>query len=602
MSWGGVWIGLFALGIGTAAIATQPEPAPPPSEPSWRGSVLTDQWRPIPHNLALDVPSPITQDTEIQRVTLKEAIGIALENNPGIAARRLEPARVGTNVLGAQSEFDPSLGGDLNYSNTTTPNANGLNSTPTSVVNDRYANFHLSKLLRTGTLFQTNFLNDRLDNNASFVSLRPQYHPELGFSVLQPLLRDFGWDFSYLVVRVAEKESDSAVYLYEADLANFVDRVIRAYWGVVGQRETLQASREAKQLADRTVEENEARVRVGLFPPVAVLEAQADAASRENDVIAAENNLAVARQQLAQLCFYRPAGTFVPRTLEPADEAELEEVHANVDETLTAALHDRPEITASALGVDARQVNERIASNGLLPRLDLVGGYSVNGLSGPAQVGSLPFISPTNLNGTVPGVSCDKTPIFMQDGTSLFNCTRALPPSSFAGSQTDAYGTRPQHGGLLSGDFNTYSFGVRLTVPFDNAAAQSVHSRSQIELDQAQLNHRQLLSDVTLEVRQAVADVVSSRQRIDSARVASNLAEENLRNQEKRHEVGMATTKDLLDFQTRLTEARLAEVTAKYQYNIAVAEWRRAHGHLLDHYQIVVDHPGTHNVPWFARF
>src|SRR5262249_28276536 len=157
----------------------------------------------------------------------------------------------------------------------------------------------------------------------------------------------------------------------------------------------------------------------------------------------------------------------------------------------------------------------------------------------------------------------------------IYQCQRPLPPSSFAGSRTDAYGTRAQHGGLLSGDFNTYSFGVRFTVPFDNAAAQSAHSRSQIELDQAELNHRQLLSDVTLEVRQAVPDLLSSRQRIDSARVASNLAEENLRNQEKRHDVGMATTKDLLDFQTRLTEARLAEVTAKYQYNIAVAEWRR---------------------------
>jgi outer membrane protein TolC len=531
-------------------------------------------------------------------VTLKEAIAIALENNPGIAARRLEPARIGTNVLGAQSEFDPSLGTDLNYSKTTTPNANGLNTTETSVVDDRYANFHLGKLLRSGAQLQGNFLNDRLDNNASFVSLRPQYHPELGFSIVQPLLRDFGWDFTYLVVRVAEKEADSSVYLYEADLANFVQQVIQAYWRVVGARETLVASQEAKALADRTVEENQARVRVGLLPPVAVLEAQADAAQRGTEVINAENDLAVARQQLAQLCYYRPAGTFVPRTLEPAEEAAPEEVQAEIDGTLAIALVERPEIVASALGVDAKQINERIASNGLLPRLDLVGGYSVNGLSGRAQVGSLPFISPVDLtnNPNFPGTTCTKI------GDGVFQCNRPLPPSQFAGSRADAYGANGAHGGLLSNDFNTYSFGVKLTVPFDNAAARSAHTRSQIELDQAELNHRQLLSDVTLEVRQTVSDVVSSHQRIESARVARELAEENLRNQEKRHEVGMATTKDLLDFQTRLTEARLAEVTAKYQYNIAVAAWRRAQGRLLEHYQIVVEHPGEHGTPWFARF
>jgi outer membrane protein TolC len=395
---------------------------------------------------------------------------------------------------------------------------------------------------------------------------------------------------------VAEKEADSSVYLYEADLANFVQQVIQAYWRVVGARETLVASQEAKALADRTVEENQARVRVGLLPPVAVLEAQADAAQRGTEVINAENDLAVARQQLAQLCYYRPAGTFVPRTLEPAEDAAPEEVEADVDRTLPIALVERPEIVASALGVDAKQINERVASNGLLPRLDLVGGYSVNGLSGPAQIGSLPFISPVNVNNTLPGVHC------MPITNDLFQCTRALPPSQFSGSRADAYGANGAHGGLLSGDFNTYSFGVRLTVPLDNAAARSAHTRSQIELDQAELNHRQLLSDVTLEVRQTVSDVVSSHQRIESARVARELAEENLRNQEKRHEVGMATTKDLLDFQTRLTEARLAEVTAKYQYNIAVAAWRRAQGRLLVHYQIVVEHPGAHGTPWFARF
>jgi len=64
----------------------------------------------------------------------------------------------------------------------------------------------------------------------------------------------------------------------------------------------------------------------------------------------------------------------------------------------------------------------------------------------------------------------------------------------------------------------------------------------------------------------------------------------------------MATTKDLLDFQTRLTEARFAEVTAKFEHNIAVAAWRRAEGRLLDQYHIVVEHPGKRSTPWFARF
>ena len=139
-------------------------------------------------------------------------------------------------------------------------------------------------------------------------------------------------------------------------------------------------------------------------------------------------------------------------------------------------------------------------------------------------------------------------------------------------------------------------------MPLSNALARSQYAESTIARSQAELNHRQLLSQVTLEVRQSVADLSSSRQRIDTTRVARELAEENLRNQEKRHDVGMATTKDLLDFQTRLTTARAAEVQAKIDCMIAVARWRRAQGELLQHYQIVLDRPGRRGVPWFARF
>jgi outer membrane protein TolC len=588
----GWWIAALVMLSGPPIVhATEPAAAP-----SWRGAVWPDQWRSIARSAALDVPSPITRDEETQRVTLREAIAIALENNPGIAARRLEPGRSDATVLQAQSEFDPTLAGELSYARSVTPNASALSDVPTNVVEDRYVNTHLSKLFRSGTQLQLDFLNDRLDQNASYISLRPQYRPELRFSLVQPLLRDFGWDFTYLVVRVTEKRADAAMFAYEADLANFVERVIRTYWRVVGARENVEVRREAKALADRTVEENEARVRVGLFAPVAVLEAKADATRRADQLISAENDLAVSTQQLAQLCFFRPASTFVPRTLEPAEEATPEDVRPDVDATLATALAERPEIAASSLGVEAQQVNERIASNGLLPRLDVVGGYGVNGLSGPSQVGSVTFISAVDV-GTV-----DTTTRCTLLGPSVYECKRLLPPSQLGGSQRDAYGSRGDRGGMFSGDYDTYSFGLRLSVPLDNAAARSAHQRSQIELDQAELNHRELLSQVTLEVRQAVADVTSSRQRIDTARVARELAEENLRNQEKRHEVGMATTKDLLDFQTRLTEARFAEVTAKFEHNIAVAAWRRAQGRLLSQYHIVIERPGERRTPWFARF
>ena len=591
---------LLMLGVLiVAAGARATEPGPAPAGPSWRGAVLPEQWQPIPTSPALAVPRPVTRDDEIQRVTLKETIALALENNPRIAARRLEPARVGTTVLEAQSIFDPALGGELQYSRSVTPNANQLSGTLTSVVDDRFARGNLSKLLRSSTQVVVDFDHERLDNNARFFQLRPQYDAALTLSVVQPLLRDFGWDFSYLVVRVAERNADASVYLYEAELADFVTLVIAAYWRVVAAREAVAVQEESKALADRTVTENEARVRVGLFAPVAVLEAQADAKLREEQLIIANNNLAVARQELAQLTFFRPNSTFVPRTLEPVDEAAVsEEIDVDLDRSLDTALADRPEIIASAHGVEARLIQERIASNALLPRLDLVGSYGVNGLAGRSTPVTQQFISPVDVSATQPDTTCT----FI--APEVYICSRRQRESPLQGGGSDVYTTRgTPRGGMFSGDFETYSFGLRLTVPFDNALAKAQHTRSRIETNQAEFNHRELLSQVTLEVRRTTADLVAARQRIDTSRVASDLAAENLRNQEKRHEVGMATTKDLLDFQSRLTEARFAWVQAMLDYNVAVARWRRAQGGLLAHYQIVVERPGSkHMTPWFARF
>jgi outer membrane protein TolC len=572
-----------------------------PGETPWRAGEWVRQWQPgVPESDALRVPQPITHDEKVQEVSLKEAIALALASNPGIAARRLEPFGRAEAVLGAQAVFDPVFAGEVEQHHSKTPNASSLAGTRTLKIDDRTANFHLFKTFRTGTIATIDSLNERLDNNALFNQLRPQYTPSLNFSLVQPLLRDFGWDFTYLVVRVAERNADAALYEYEAALADFVGEVIVAYWNVVRARETLEVQRESLALARRTVEENDARVKVGLLPPVASLEAQADAKSREADVITAENDLAIARQQLAQLAFYRPDGTFVPRTLEPIEEAVPEEVRPDLDDTLATALAERPEIHASAHGVEAQQLNTKIAGNQLLPRVDLVGGYGVNSLSGRVRQVNTPQtvviegpLDPA-LQRLINQGRCSLIPTTNNRERYLCLVPRSGP--TFAGGRSEAYDR------LTTNEFKSYSFGLQFQVPLSNAAARSQYAQTRIARDQAELNHRELLSQVTLEVRQAISDVTTGRQRIDATRIARELAEENLKNQQKRHEVGMATTKDLLDFQTRLTSARAAEVAAKVDQAIAVARWRRAQGRLLSFYQVMVEHPGKRSAPWFARF
>src|SRR5205814_759810 len=154
--------------------------------------------------------------------------------------------------------------------------------------------------------------------------LRPQYKPVFELSVVQPLLQNFGWDFSYLVVRVAEQTAEASFYTYKAQLTDFVELVIEAYWNIVGARANLAVQRASKALADRS------------------------------------------------------------------------------------------EIQPSAHGVTAQMLNERIAGNALLPRLDLVGSYGQNGLSGTNRPFARPstILSQTDLTNSsqFPGAKCEQLP------------------------------------------------------------------------------------------------------------------------------------------------------------------------------------------------
>lgn len=523
--------------------------------------VFIHQWR--YREPALVMPDSRSAEREVARLTLAEAVHEALDHNPGVASQRLTPLRQREEIRKAEAIFDPVFSLTFNKDRREAPNSSALAAVRVNVTTNVNGDVALKKKLRTGADFAIDFTNNRLVSNAAFQGLVPQYRPELVFSLTQPLLRNFGANFAYLLVDITSITSEAARYTYRAQLADFVKRVIEAYWTVVFARENLAVQRQSLELARQTLRDNRERVRVGLLAPVAVKEAESEAAAREEQVIVAENALDVAERTLRQFVYLRRGDTFVPQQIEPIEEPRTTRVAVDADAALTTALAQRPEVTAQNLDVRSKNLTARVRENQLLPRLDFVGNVGLNGLGGDAV--------PTQFAGQT-------------------------VQSSFSGS----YGRALDR--LTTGDFYSYKAGVELEIPLGNAAAKADYAQAKIDASQAELNRRQLLSDVTLEVGKAVNDVVTNMKRIESARVARELAEENLRNQQKRLAVGMATTKDILDFQDKLTSARGTEVQAATDYNVSLAELARAEGTLLDKYSVVIEVPGERFVPWWARF
>jgi outer membrane protein len=523
-----------------------------------------------------EVPTSPIPDAQVSglrtapaRLTLREAVLTAIKNNPGIIADSLTPVATGTDIEAAYAEFDPIFETGFDISRTAAPSASritaGLDDVePRVSETNRNWDFSLAKKMRSGGVLDLDFLNNRFTSDAVIFAgtplylLSPQYQPQLVATLNQPLLRDFGLYFTSLRIRLAETSTDASIERYRAGVANFILSVVTNYWAVVGLEERLEVLRGSLELAEKTVRDNRTRVDVGVLPPVAVLESEAEEARRKEDVIVATNDLAQAKRRLRQQVYLPGENPFFPQVVEPVDRPEREAIQVDTEEAVRVAIENRPEIQAARLTIKGSQLNVALNDNQLLPRVDFVGSVGLNSLSG------------TN--------------------------TDPANPAPFQGDYGDALNRLPD------GRYYSWLAGVRIEVPIGNAGAKSQSERARVEQQQAYDRYRQTVSEVSLEVGQSAGDVTSDMERIGTTRIGRELSEENLRNQTKRYEVGMVTTTDLLQFQNDLAAASVAEIQALIEYNISRTEFERAQGTLLSRFNVEVSPRGPAETPWWARF
>lgn len=559
------WIfSMLALAAATSGPATAAEPTADSLEelPSVF-EALSGQWS------TQDVLPPLesaerlrSRDDSVERLSLREAVATALENNPGIAVERLGPRYARAEVARAYAIFDPELRLFGELERTIEPTGSAL--AGAEVVRTRSHDFGASvqKLIRTGARLKIDYESNEFRQNSTFLGLRPQYKPELTFSISQPLLRNFGLGLTVLLIRSAEASSGAAYYEYRTKVTTLIRSVVESYWAVVRAREDVKAEEEGLQLARTLEKENDARVRAGVLPPIAVKEAAAESAAREERVIVAANRLTIATERLRLLLQRNPQDAFLPRTIDPSEAPDVRAVETDEQKILESAIGSRPELLRARYEIQNRQLLTRLQRNNLLPSLDLGASYGLNGLAGRG----------------VPQIDF---------------ATGEAATTKFTGDYEKALDR------MFSDRYNSYTAGLTLSVPIGNTAAESEMVQSQIDLRRSELAYRQMLSDVTLEVRQAIADVAANSKRITATRLARELAAENLEQQKKRHDVGLATTKDILDFQEKLTSARAAETAALIDYNVSIATLRQSEGTLLEQFDVVIESlPPNPNSIW----
>jgi outer membrane protein TolC len=579
--------------------ATQPEVDPLEVElidevPNY-AEVLVSQWSP---SLRLDDVEigrsgknfgRLTTTQPEQKITLREAVALALTNNTTLKVRRLDPIAGKVGVRQARSVFDPELYAEAakfrraNPFSTLSALTSGSGTDlpvdgggagvapPDRPVNpSKYFSQEVTwsagvrKTLLSGGLLSLDWTNNRQSSTATAVNLVvPQYVTTLDVSLNQPLLRDFGWRYSLLLVDLAQNTEEAAFYQYKAATADVALEVERAYWLLVLTIENVKVGEQGLDLARETLRDNEGRFNVGALPRTAVLEAQAELARREAILVRLRNQQRLAADRLRSLINYNPADSKEIIVAGAADEPKVVPYEIDLRRSLEMAEMNRPELVVARLDVKGNRILRKVAENQVLPRLDLIGSIGLNGLGGRDTRSASDFSQPN------PQI--------------LGGYDRSLEL-------------------LTDGRFYQYRVGARLEIPINNAAAKASYAQARVDTERAWLSLHEVEESVTLEVKQAVTNMESEIEGLPAVRVARELAEENLRNQQARYEVGLATTKDLLDFQEKMLQARASEVEAVTGYNVALADLQRAEGTLLEERRILLQRPELEAAPWWARF
>lgn len=126
---------------------------------------------------------------------------------------------------------------------------------------------------------------------------------------------------------------------------------------------------------------------------------------------------------------------------------------------------------------------------------------------------------------------------------------------------------------------DTYFIGGQLTWTFWEWGA-TYHKVKSVEADLAKAVEGLGLArdSITLDVTKAYLDLKQARSSIEANRVAIQASEEALRVVTKRYDASTATSVEVLDAQSALTQARAAYEVALYNYYTALANLKRAVG------------------------
>ena len=508
--------------------------------------------------LALPAPPVAAQDPADADpgvpLGLAEALRTALANNLDLVIARRDPQIAEAGIDVQKAAFDPVLGvtaefarndvdETISYSTLVDDEIVVVEEDDDSTTDSPLVGVSWAQSLKFGGRYDVTVRALESDTSPSIgfdqttgfiVQSDPLYQQgSLALNFEMPLLRGFGTEVTTADIVLARSGLEISQEDLRLQAQSTLQSVENAYWDLLASIEALRVARESLSLAQDLLALNRKKVEVGTLAPIEITQAEAGVASREESVILAETAVENAEDELRQLLAVPKGDPSWFRRIVPTDRPEYREMDLDSDALLAKALERRPEIVTARKRLQDAELSERVAKNAV--KHDLTLGASV----GPTR---------SDYDVRLSYINQDLLP---QDAKTTM-------------------------------DELDWRIGLTYGIPVFNRAAKANYAVATLNREKSELGVQSVEQTIRVDVRRAVRSVDSGVKRVAAARANTVLQRRTLEAEQKKFDNGMSTSFEVLQIQTDLLNAQVAEIRAILDYTKALADLERAKGTLLE--------------------
>ena len=464
---------------------------------------------------------------ETLRLTLDDAVRRAIASNPDLAVVKIgtevEAARVGE----SRSAFVPQLSSSIGRSSSATPPSTLLLGQRGVDVDDWFSSTGVRQRLPWGSgTWSVSYDTARTATNSPFSSFDPSLQSGFQISFSQPLLRDRAIDAARQQYLISKRNEQSADLRYRESEVQAIAAVKQAYWTLKATLANVDVQQRSLDLAKQLARDTKVRVDAGQNPPLDLVQAEAEAAQRRENLIRARATAEDAEDALRRLIADPADPGFWQIHLDPVESPTPSGVMPDIDAAVMKALGERYDLARAGHDLENAQTTVKFLDNQRLPDVRLETSYRGSGLAGTE---------------------------FVRDGGF---------PGVITGTRNRGYGTAL--GQVFSNDYPSWSLGVTVSYPLGRSYEEAGRVRAEAEARQAQQRIASLRLKAAETVRRAGRQIRSAAERVDAARAGAGLAEQRLDTEQRRYDVGLSTTflvtqaqRDLLEAQVNLLQTML---------------------------------------------